>query len=134
MIRKKYPDKQKAMSLIKSAKDEIDFTLKKLEVSNESSNTIVRNINESFRMMGESLLINQGIGFIDHVNSINELLKLDVKTERPVYLIESLRKLRNNINYYGYKAGIEEAKDAISIANSCFDALFSKVKKTIEKN
>jgi len=128
----KIPDKKRAIDLVKSAKEDIAYTLG-LTISEASANTIVRNIYESFRMLGESLLIAKGIKETDHVASINELLKLNVETSRPKYTIENLRKLRHSINYYGYKANSEEAKDAVSIAKSCFNQLFNEINKMINK-
>ena len=130
---KKTPDKEKALSIIKTAKKDMVYTLT-LDVSENSSNTIIRNIYESFRMLGEALLVSKGIRLIDHVNSISELLKLDVETQRPIYLIENLRKLRNNINYYGYEAKIPEAEEAISITKSCFKPLLNKTLNIIRGN
>lgn len=128
----KMPDKKRALDLISSAKEEIVYTLS-LEISEKSANTIVRNIYESFRMLGESILIAKGVKETDHVASINELLKINIETSRPKYLIENLRKLRHSINYYGYKASVEEAKDTISIAKSCFNPLFNEINKIIDK-
>ncbi|MBT3404715.1 HEPN domain-containing protein [archaeon] len=130
MERIKKGDKQKALSLIKTAEEDLKFTLT-LSVSKESSNTIIRNIYESFRMMGESILVNKGIKFSDHVQSINELLKLKIQTSRPLNLLDSLRKLRHKINYNGHLSTIEESKEAISIARSLFDDLKKEVEKII---
>ena len=132
MENKKTPDKEKAKNLIKTAKEDVDYTLK-LKPSDESANTIIRNIYESFRMLGESLLIKKGILFSDHVDSINELLKIEVNTIRSIYTIENLRKLRHKINYQGYKSTIEEAKEAVEIAKSCFNSLFKEINKIIEE-
>lgn len=129
---KKYPDKKRALSLIESSKDEIKYTLK-LKITLESANTIVRNVYESFRMLGEALLIKKGIWPTDHIKSINELLKMNISTSRPIYVLENLRKLRHNINYYGYKATTDEAKNSISIANSCFNPLFNEINKQVKE-
>jgi uncharacterized protein (UPF0332 family) len=128
----KFPDVEKAKSIINSAKDDINYTLK-LKISKESANTIIRNIYESFRMLGEALLIKKGVEFSDHINSINELLKINIDTPRPIQTLENLRKLRHKINYQGYKAKIEEVEEALSIANSNFNALLKKIKEIIEK-
>jgi len=130
MMREKIPDKNKAISLILCSKHDINYTLS-LEVNKNSTNTIVRNIYESFRMLGEASLVNRGIGSPDHATCINELFKLDVKTLRPLQIIDGLRKLRHNINYYGYISSISEAEDAISIAKSCFNSLFAEIDKII---
>ena len=130
--RKKSPDVEKANSLIESAEKEIKFSLS-LDIRDESANTIIKNVYESFRMLGEALLVKKGIMYTDHIQSINELLKININTPRPTYLLENLRKLRHKINYNGYRANIDEAKEAVSITKSCFPSLLSEVKKLIKR-
>lgn len=130
-MRYKRPDKKNALSLVDAAKKEMDFTLK-LPISKEAGPTIVRNIYESFRMLGDALLISKGIESEDHLMPIKELLKLKVKTERPISLIDNLRRFRHNINYYGYQPNLSEIEDAISIAHSCFKPLYQEVLKKIK--
>ena len=108
----KFPDKERAKSIMQNSIRDIKYTLT-LNVSEESANTIVRNIYESFRMLGEAILLKKGIRSIDHLNSINEILKLKIESSRSLKLLENLRRLRNNINYYGYKANIYDAKESI---------------------
>jgi len=85
-------------------------------------------------MLGEALLIIKGIEPLDHIICIKELLDLDIETSRPINLIDNLRRLRHNINYYGYRATKLEAEDTISIAKSCFTPILEKVKEIILKN
>ena len=131
-IRYKVPDKKNALSIIESSKRDMDFTLT-LKLTEEAGATIVRNIYECFRMLGDALLVAKGIKSQDHIEPIKELLKLRVNTSRPIYLIDNLRKLRHNINYYGYSPKIIEVEDAISLAKSCFEPLLEAAKKEIEK-
>ena len=70
-----------------------------IEPTEESGSTIIRNIYESFRMLGNALLISKGIESQDYITQINELLKTKVSTSRPINLIDNLRRLRHNINY-----------------------------------
>ncbi|MBS3102580.1 hypothetical protein J4458_03965 [Candidatus Woesearchaeota archaeon] len=132
MMRYKRPDKKNALSLLSAAKKDIDFTLT-LEVSERSGATIVRNIYESFRMLGESLLAAKGIESKDHIMPIKELLKVKVNTSRPVNIIDNLRKLRHNINYYGYIPKVIEVEDAVDTAKACFMPLLSAVNKEVRK-
>jgi len=132
MIRKVSPDKQKAISIVKTSEKDMRYILT-LKISEDSGNTIIRNVYESFRMLGEALLINKGIKLTDHINSINELLKLDIDTSRPIQLLENLRRLRHNINYNGHRANISEVEDAVSIAKSCFNPLLNKTKEIIKR-
>ena len=127
----KLPDKERAKSLIQNSIKDIKYTLT-LNISEESANTIVRNIYESFRMLGEAILLKKGIRPIDHINSINELLKLELKTLKSLNILENLRRLRHNINYYGYKANIYDAKESVSFAKNCFNELLKKINEIIE--
>ena len=131
-IRYKVPDKKNALSIIEASKKDMNFTLS-LKSSEESGTTIVRNIYECFRMLGDALLVAKGIKSQEHIAPIQELLKLKVNTSRPIYLIDNLRKLRHNVNYYGYSPKLIEVEDVISLAESCFEPLMASVLKEIEK-
>ena len=131
-IRYKVPDKKNALSITEASKKDMNFTLT-LKMSEESGATIVRNIYECFRMLGDALLVAKGIKSEDHVAPVQELLKLKVNTSRPIYLIDNLRKLRHNINYYGYSPKLLEVEDVISLAKSCYHPLLEAALKEIKK-
>jgi hypothetical protein len=130
-MRYKRPDKKNAISILEAAKRDMSFTLT-LTPSDDSAATIARNIYECFRMLGDALLVLKGISSEDHITPIKELLKVKVDTQRPINLIENLRILRHNINYYGYKPNLIELNDIISIAKTCFEPLLNEIKKKIE--
>lgn len=127
----KHPDKKNALSLLMAAEREMHFTLK-LEITEESAFNIIRNIYEAFRMLGDARLVSKGFVSTDHLETIRELESIQVRTERPIKLIESLRRLRHNINYYGYIPTKAEAEDAISIAKACFNPLLKEIRKELE--
>ncbi|MFT4326514.1 MAG: hypothetical protein ACMXYK_03370 [Candidatus Woesearchaeota archaeon] len=121
-MRVKRPDAKNALSLVQAAKKKMDFTLS-LSLTEESASTIAGNIYECFRMLGDAVFVSMGIQQTDHKEAIEELVKLDVQTKRPLQVIKNLRFLRHNINYYGYEPKLEEVRDAIDIAKTCFPAL-----------
>jgi len=129
----KHRDPKNALSILNAAEQEMQFTFKQV-VTEESAFNIIRNIYECFRMLGDAQLISKGIVSQDHVEQIKELEAMQVKTERPIKLIDSLRKLRHNINYYGYIPSRAEAEDAISIAHACFYPLLREIKIRLEQN
>lgn len=131
-IRYKRPDKKNALSIAQAAKEELDFTLS-MEINEKSASTIIRNIYESFRMLGDALLIKRGTPSRDHLECIRELTKLNIKTERPTGILDNLRILRHNINYYGYRPKIEEVKDAISVVMVLFEPIYEYVLKAINE-
>ena len=126
----KHPDKKNALSIINAAERELNYTLK-LQITDESAFNIIRNIYECFRMLGDARLVSKGIVSRDHLEPIKELEAINAKTERPIKLVESLRKLRQNINYYGYVPTKIEAEDAISIAKTCFYPLLHFIRKEL---
>ncbi len=126
----KMPDRKNAASIIESAKKTMDFTLT-LEVDENSAITITRNIYECFRSLGDAILVSKGISAEDHVLPIKEVSALKIESERPISLVENLRRLRHNINYYGYNPKIAEVNDAISLAKSCFYMAYQKIKNDI---
>jgi len=128
----KHHDKKNALSIIDAAEREMKFTLKQ-PITDESAFNIIRNVYESFRMLGDARLVSKGIVSKDHIEQIQELQNIQVKTERPLNLIDALRKLRHNINYYGYIPTKGEAEDAISIANACFNPLLKEIRKELER-
>ncbi len=134
MIRKRQPDVFKATSLIAAAEKEMQFIMK-LEIVQESASTIVSRVYESFRMMGDALLSlhgKQATGPDHHTQMINELFKLSLKTQRPIQALGNLKTLRNKINYQGYIATVEDAKDAHLFALACFSQVVIQIKKELQ--
>jgi len=131
--RQKYPDRKNAASILEASAKQMKYTLT-LESNDDSAFNIIRNIYECFRMLGDALLVSQGNVLEDHVEQIKALEDLRIQTERPIRLIDNLRKMRHNINYYGYTPKKIEADDAISLAKTCFEPLLNAVKKETEND
>ncbi|NOZ81097.1 MAG: hypothetical protein GXP63_05480 [DPANN group archaeon] len=129
-MRYKRPDRKNALSILQAAERDMKFTLS-LPVTEESSATIIRNIYESFRMLGDALLTEKGIESEDHITPIKELLTLKVNTTRPLSILDNMRRLRHNINYYGYKPRPEEAENALAISQALFEPLVEHIKKRL---
>ena len=123
----KRPDRKNALSIIEAAERDLKFALS-LPISNQSSATIIRNVYESFRMLGDAILVEEGIKSEDHIAPMKALLQIKVKVDRPLNLIDNLRRLRHNINYYGYKPKISEVENAISIAKALFNPLAKQIR------
>ena len=130
-MRQKKPDKKKALSLLASADKEMRFTLS-LPISDFSSSTIVRNIYECFRKLGDALLVSRGIEAQDLIAPIRELMRLDIETPRPLNILDNMRRTRHNINYYGYVPSEEETRSHIRIAEQLFRPVYEEVKRRVE--
>jgi len=132
-MREKFPDKKEALSLIDSSLRDFEFTLT-LKATDESANTIIRNIYECFRMLGETLLISKGIVTSDHTEMIGEITKLNIKTSRPLIILDNLRRIRHRINYYAYRANKEEAENILNFAKSNYNLVYKEVKSIIDES
>lgn len=130
-MRYKRPDKKNALSILEASERDMKYT-DTLEISEQSGPTIVRNVYECFRMLGDSLLVAKGIEAEDHITPINELIKLKVNTDRPINLIDNLRRLRHNINYYGYKPKMDEVNEVKAVAKCFFEPILKEVRKKIK--
>jgi len=132
-LRIKRPDQKNAESLLEAARSEMEFTLT-LPPQPAAAATIVRNIYECFRMLGDALLVLQGKESANHIQPLQVLLQLDITTSRPLQILDHLRRLRHQINYYGYQPSVEEAQETLAIARSCFQPVYQKIKKEVELN
>ncbi|MBU0758400.1 MAG: hypothetical protein KKF44_10105 [Nanoarchaeota archaeon] len=131
-MRYKKPDRKNAQIIIDAATKDMKYTLT-IEPTKESGSTIIRNIYECFRMLGDALLTSKGIESEDNFTPMQELLKVKVTTDRPINLISNLRRLRHNINYYGYIPSLDEVLDVIDIAKNTFEPLLKEIMKQILK-
>ncbi|MEK6933382.1 MAG: hypothetical protein AABW75_00725 [Nanoarchaeota archaeon] len=130
-MREKHKDFKNAESILEASEKQMKFTLKQ-ESTDESAFNIIRNIYECFRMLGDALLVSRGKKSEDHVDQVKALEILEVKTSRPIKLVDNLRRMRHNINYYGYSPTKIEADDAISFAHACFEPILKAVLKEIK--
>lgn len=131
-MRLKHPDKKNALSLLNASEKQMKYTLS-LSLTDESAFTIIRNIYECFRMIGEAILLAEGKVSQDHVQSLEKLEELKVQTTRPIRIIDSLRKMRHGINYYGYTPTKAEADYAVLFAKECFLPILMFARSSIEK-
>lgn len=134
MIKRKTPDKAKAKSMVFAAELDMGFICA-LPVTTESAQSIIRGIYENFRILGDALLATQGLkaeGIDHHTQMIDALIKLDVKTTRPLPLLKELKKIRHQINYNGYVPTENDVKYAIELKEAFWADILTEVKKQIE--
>lgn len=129
----KHPDRKNASSILDASIRQMNYTLT-LKVTDESAFNIIRNIYECFRMLGDALAVSKGEVIEDHIGQVSALEKLNLKLSRPLIIVDKLRRMRHNINYYGYNPNKEEAEDAISFAKSCFDETAEAVRKELSSS
>jgi uncharacterized protein (UPF0332 family) len=119
------PDKRKAEGFVLMAKSDLNIALQ-LSKFPGSENLIIRNIYECFRMLGEAILFSKGMKSSDHVLPINEVISFAEKQGINMKILDSLRRLRHNINYYAYAATKKEAEEVVKVAKENFNFLADK--------
>jgi hypothetical protein len=129
-VRYKRPDKKNALSLVEASERDMEFTLT-LPQTEEAGSTIVKNIYECFLMLGNAMLVLKGQESYDHLAPIKELMDLRISTARPLNLLDNLRRLRININYYGYRPALPEVEETIRISHCLFGPILSEIKRKI---
>jgi len=129
------PNPAKAKSMLEAAERRLQF-IKKVPVTEESADIVSEKCYDSFRMLGDALLIARGKKSArqgHHRTALNELLTLHARTELPLTTLLNLQELRRKIEYDGYQATISEAENAITVTNTCFQPLLEAVRKEIKK-
>jgi len=130
-MRQRQADINKAKSMASAAAKDMRFILS-LKPSEDAGSTIVRGVYENFRLLGDALLISQGIEAEDHIETIDALMRLKVSASRPLGVLDNLRRLRHSVNYRGYRPSVTEIEDTISVARALFEPLKKKVLKQLE--
>ena len=57
---------------------------------------------------------------------------IDAKTKRPIQVLDSLRRLRHDINYRGYQHSQADLDDILSIKEACWKPILDKVSEIIK--
>lgn len=122
------PDPLRAQSLISASEQNLVYT-RSLTITTLATPTIIRNVYESFRMLGQALLYLRGTPSRHHTIQIAIITEQPIATDRPLRSIERLRTLRHAINYQGYLPNEEEARDALSIADDLFEPLVDELRR-----
>ena len=134
MIRNRVPDPKKARSLVAAAIADMAF-IRTIPPTLAASTTIIRSVYENFRMLGEALLTSEGkeaTGLDHHTEMIDHLIGLRIVTERPLLLLNELRRIRNNINYNGYIPTKLELDSVLSFTDALWTPLLEEVKRLIK--
>ena len=110
-VRKVYPDKIKAKSLIKASGKAI-ATAAKIKQEQDSHKSIVRELYEGLRQYCESIGYLHGYKFLSH-EAITYFIDEVFGEKADSLIFDTYRKLRNGINYYGHEVPLETVKEAL---------------------
>lgn len=109
--KKVMPNKIRASSIFKSSIQAVE-TAKIIQLNQNTSKSILRELYEGLREYCEAIGYLRGYKFLDH-ESIGYFLRDILKEQSVSMKFDRYRKLRNGINYYGENVDIETVKEAI---------------------
>ncbi|MBN2142139.1 hypothetical protein JW711_02295 [Candidatus Woesearchaeota archaeon] len=118
LLRKREPDRQKIKSLIESAKTTMRI-VKSIPLDDTSAALIFRETYESIRQLGDAGWWIQGYETSSHDISMQSLTGLDIKEKLKLNRLDRFRRIRNDINYRGFKATITQANEILDFWDSC---------------
>ncbi|MBI3334055.1 hypothetical protein HYZ97_01070 [Candidatus Pacearchaeota archaeon] len=130
IIRKTSPDKQLAKSLMKQSKQDKIF-LDSLEITDLSARKIASNYYDILRSILEAIASLDGYKIYNHEGFTYYLQSKD--EQKLASKFDRLRKIRNNINYYGATMSKEEAEEIKSSVNELLPLVINKYLKDLEE-
>lgn len=105
------PDKAKAISLIETSDERINF-MKESTIKKENANYIFENYYTSALEIMEAALYFKGLKILNHI-CVGFYIKEIMKNESLFRLFDDCRSKRNGLVYYGTKMDFETAKRSI---------------------
>jgi len=128
IVRKGSPDKMLALSLLKQTnQDKLFFD--SLKITEISARKVASNYYDMLRSVLEAMASLDGYKIYNH-EAFSSYLEEKGEKENSI-LFDRLRKIRNNINYYGSKLTIDEAKDMIENSKYLMNYLANKYLKDL---
>jgi len=114
--------KQSDINQIKSMIEFADINSKvALSISlNENSATLIfREIYESIRQLGDASWRLLNYVPLNHEISLEGLKNLNINEKLKLDLLPRFKKLRNDVNYRGFRIGVSQAREIIDFWDSC---------------
>lgn len=129
-VRLATPDVELAKSLKSPAQNWLNYALKH-KVDENNSSPILSNLYEAFREICEAIGVLKGYKFYNH-ECITYFLKNNLNEENISLIFDKYRRIRNKINYYGFKVPPEVTKMALLEIPALIKQLKEKYLKDIK--
>lgn len=125
-VKKQKPDKNTSNAVFRDALERIEHA--KMLLDKAKAKYVLENAYESIREAADALLYSEGYKSFSHEASI-AYLSQNGFDEKEIKTIDTFRKIRNSIKYYGGDCQESEAKQSIQTA----EQTIKKIKKILEK-
>ncbi len=129
-LRNRQKDTEKIKSMINSAEVNAKVT-KSIEINEDTATLIFREIYESIRQLGDVKLWILGYEPLNHEASMEIIKEFNIKDKVKLNSLDRLKKIRHDINYRGFRASINQAKEIIDFWDNCGQEILKILKKEI---
>jgi hypothetical protein len=116
-LRPRQPDFEKVKSILFSAKTNASVVAK-ISLTEDSATVIFRELYESIRQLGDAKWWLIGYEPLNHEVSMEILMEMDIKEKIKLNHLPRLKKIRNDINYRGFRASLGQAKEILDFWNT----------------
>ncbi len=105
------PDKEMASSLIKASENKLT-SAEELKLREQTAAAKISLIYDSVRELLEAMALRKGFKIYNHI-CYTAFLEEVINEKELAEDFDDLRKVRNDINYYGKEISLEEAKEVL---------------------
>lgn len=130
-LRTRQADKERVKSMIKSAEINAEV-VKSIHLSENSATVIFREIYESIRQLGDAQWWLIGYEPLNHEVSLEILKEFEIKNKVKLNHITRFKKIRNDINYRGFRASVEQANEISDFWNTCCNEIIPILLKKVK--
>ena len=127
-LRKRMIDRQKVNSMVASARDNMGI-VKTIPITEKSAILIFRETYESIRQLGDASWLLQGYEPRNHEVCMEVLKDFDIKNKVMLQHLNRFKKIRNDINYRGFKATLAQATEILKLWDACSEEIISLLTK-----
>lgn len=131
-LRNRQRDIERIKSMINSAEVNAKV-VQEIKLNENTATLIFREIYESIRQLGDSKLWLLGYEPLNHEVSMEILNEFNIKDKVKLNSLDRLKKIRHDINYRGFRASIEQAKEILDFWDKCGIEILNLLKKELIK-
>ncbi len=127
-LRIRQRDTERIKSILKSA--EINAKVAgSIPLDEDSATVIFRELYESIRQLGDAKWWLLGYEPLSHEVSLEILKEIDVKEKVKLNYLTRFKRIRNDINYRGYRASVSQANEIMDFWNTCGKDILNTLSK-----
>ncbi len=130
IIRNRQKDTEKIKSMINSSVINAKVA-KEIKLNEDSATLIFREIYESVRQLGDAKWWLLGYEPSNHDISLETLKDFDIKEKIKLNSLDRFKKIRHDINYRGFRATKEQAKEIIDFWDKCGEEIVKELRKEL---